>query len=270
MNNLQDLVQRVRNKKIIENQKSARDTSERLAKSALLIPWLMFGFANLVLFFGEYRVFHYVNQLTSRPELAIGTLAATGLGAELWFIAWKYPLATKWQKWISLGMMFVNFFAATYIGFGDFFVDSNGLSYGVGFQALVGMIAIVLLFDIVFGLIYFLIDKQVERERTKAETQVDLIDQRNMAELIDQMLNNAEGVLGRMDALYLKYGEKNVEDMLALLAGESGEDKNVVSNLKKNDFRRQESPSVLQRQPSLNADVVAEELSKNSNGHRPQ
>lgn len=262
MNELGALFNRLRSRKETERKENSRRSSEILSSINLLIPWLIFAFANAVLIFGEYRVWHYVFQLTGREELAWGTLAATGIGSEIWFIAWKYPLATTWQKRMSVIMMFANFLTATYIGFGDFFISGNGTTYGANQDTLVMLIVGILLFDIVVGVLYFLIDRQISRDRLRAETHADLQDQKNTAATIEQMLNLSKGILSNMRELYDEYGEQNVEDMLALLAGDTGKDKKIVSGLQKTQFQK---PAPMQ---AYNADASNDV--PNPNGRNPQ
>lgn len=248
MMEIRGVIGKIRNRKQEEKKANSAQRSDFVARSSLAIPWLIFVFANLVLAFGEYRVWHYVNQTIGRPELAWGTLAATGVGAEVWFIAWKYPLATQAQKIMSVVMMFLNFAVATYIGFGDFFVDGTGKSYGVTQEVMISMIAVVLLLDIVIGIVYFLVDKQVERDRIRAEAQADLMDQHHTVNLANKMLENAQSILERQSKLYGEFGEDNVEDVLRLLAGDTGTDKKIADNFK-------QKPQNFQRQQAYAADT---------------
>ena len=121
------------------------------------------GVVDLLVLFGEYRVYMVGYELTHNAMLALGFVAVSSLPFYLGQLAWLYNRANKWQQAISISMVVMGLGVSAYYGFADYLVANsiqltNKLTLSMDVNTLFGVAIGGAVLLIVSGLFYIVID----------------------------------------------------------------------------------------------------------------
>lgn len=138
-------------------------TAADLPNSAVLIVGIV---VDLLMAFGEYRVYTAGYALTQNVMLALGFVAVSSIPFYLGQVAWLYNKANNKQQAIAIMMVVMGLGVSAYYGFADYLLSNtiqvtNTISLSMDTNTLFGVAIGGAVLLIVSGLLYIVVDDDI-------------------------------------------------------------------------------------------------------------
>lgn len=199
----------------MSGKKGVFDIKKRREDISKYAPEISFWVASILIILGEVRVYDVVYRLTNSYFLASCALSVTGLLFFIWKNNWQYPIATDFQKNISLVGMIASLGVAVWIGGLDYYISSGILPSNLnGGNTIINTLIYGTAANIVGLLLYWYRDPRVESIRAKIVGDEEFKWLEESTERANTMLDKVIPLMDRYQGMVKRFGKRAADDML--------------------------------------------------------